>query len=120
MSLYYILHWSSIRESGRSREAIQSELKVFFLFNAGLGRYTRYSDSPFTKAAIVLATNSKPLEKGGGAEFKSKSRLKWGGLVTANERDSRFAVVHGCFSEGGDSILSTFSWEALRVKLQDN
>ena len=32
----------------------------------------------------------------------------------------RFAVVHGCFSEGGDSILSTFSWESLQVKLQDN
>ena len=38
----------------------------------------------------------------------------------ANERDPRFTVVHGCFSEGGDSILSAFSWEALRVKLQDN
>ena len=23
----------------------------------------------------------------------------------ANERDSRVAVVHGCFPEGGDSIL---------------
>ena len=27
----------------------------------------------------------------------------------ANERDSRVAVVHGCFPEGGDSILSAFS-----------
>ena len=27
-------------------------------------------------------------------------------LVTANERDSGVAVVHGCFPEGGDSILS--------------
>ena len=41
--------------------------------------------------------------------------------MTANEpRDSIVAVVHGCFSEGGDSILSTFSWEPLRAKLQDN
>ena len=32
----------------------------------------------------------------------------------------RVAVVHGCFSEGRDSILSTFSREALRAKLQDN
>ena len=40
--------------------------------------------------------------------------------MTANERDSRVAVVHGCFSEGGDSILRAFSWEPLRVKLQDN
>ena len=40
--------------------------------------------------------------------------------MTANERDSRVAVVHGCFAEGGDSILSAFSWEPLRAKLQDN
>ena len=41
--------------------------------------------------------------------------------MTANERDLRVAVtVHGCFSEGGDSILSAFSWEPLRAKLQDN
>ena len=41
--------------------------------------------------------------------------------MTANERDSRVAaVVHGCFPEGGDSILSAFSWESLRAKLQDN
>ena len=26
--------------------------------------------------------------------------------MTANEQDSRVAVVHGCFSEGSDSILS--------------
>ena len=36
------------------------------------------------------------------------------GLVTANKRGSRVAVVHGCFSEGGDSILSVFSWEPFR------
>ena len=40
--------------------------------------------------------------------------------MTASERDSGVAVVYGCFSEGGDSILSAFSWEALRGKLQDN
>ena len=27
--------------------------------------------------------------------------------------DSRVAVVHGCFPEGGNSILSAFSWELL-------
>ena len=37
-----------------------------------------------------------------------------------NERDLKVAVVHGCFSEGGDSIVSAFSWEPLPVKLQDN
>ena len=40
--------------------------------------------------------------------------------MTANERDSGVAVVHGCFSKGGDSISSAFSWEPLRAKLQDN
>ena len=40
--------------------------------------------------------------------------------MTAKERDLRVAVIHGCFSEGEDSILSAFSWEALRAKLQDN
>ena len=38
----------------------------------------------------------------------------------ANKQDSRVAVVHGCFPEGGGSILSTFSWEPLPAKLQDN
>ena len=38
----------------------------------------------------------------------------------ANERDSRVAVVHGCFTEGGDSNLSAFTWESLPAKLQDN
>ena len=49
-----------------------------------------------------------------------KSRPTCGGLVTANERVSKVAVVHGCFPEGGDSILSAFSWELLPSKLQDN
>ena len=40
--------------------------------------------------------------------------------MTVKERDSRVAVVHGCFSEGGDSFLSAFSWEPLQVKQQDN
>ena len=40
--------------------------------------------------------------------------------MTANERGSRVDVVHECFPERGDSILSVFSWEPLRTKLQDN
>ena len=41
--------------------------------------------------------------------------------MTANERDSRVAVVHGCFPEGGDSILykrlllGAFASEAARL-----
>ena len=38
----------------------------------------------------------------------------------ANERESSVAVVHRCFPEGGESILSIFSWKPLRAKLQDN
>ena len=40
--------------------------------------------------------------------------------MTENERDLGVDVVHGYFSEGGDSILSAFSCEPLPVKLQDN
>ena len=38
--------------------------------------------------------------------------------MTVNELDSRVAVVHRCFSERGDSILSVFFWEPLRAKLK--
>ena len=38
--------------------------------------------------------------------------------MTVNELESRVAIVHRCFSERGDSILSVFSWEPLRAKLQ--
>ena len=37
-----------------------------------------------------------------------------------NEQDSGVKVVRGCLTEGGDSILSVFSWEPLRTKLQNN
>ena len=40
--------------------------------------------------------------------------------MSASERDLRVTVGHGCSSEGGDSTLSAFSWEALQAKLQDN
>ena len=40
--------------------------------------------------------------------------------MTVNELDSRVAVVHRCFSEKGDSILSVLSWEPLQAKLQEN
>ena len=34
--------------------------------------------------------------------------------MTANKQVSRDAVVHGCFSEGGDFILNIFYWESKR------
>ena len=36
-----------------------------------------------------------------------------------NEQDSGVEVVHGCLTEGGDSILAAFFFEPLRAKLQD-
>ena len=59
--------------------------------------------------------------KSDGAELDGKVGLRGcSGLVAAIDQDSRVAVVHGCFSKEGDFILSDFSWEPLRVKLQDN
>ena len=37
--------------------------------------------------------------------------------MTANEQNLGVDVVHGCFSEGSDFILSAFSWEPLPAKL---
>ena len=36
-----------------------------------------------------------------------------------NERDLGVEVVHGCLAEGDGSILRAFSWELLKLKLQD-
>ena len=52
--------------------------------------------------------------------YIEKQAYTYRGLVTENELDSRVAVNHRCFSERGDSIISGFSWEPLRAKLQDN
>jgi hypothetical protein len=38
--------------------------------------------------------------------------------MNAKERRSGVDVVHRCSPEGGDSILSVFTWEPLRAKLQ--
>ena len=40
--------------------------------------------------------------------------------MTANERDSGIDVVHECFPEGDDSMISVVSWDPLPAKLQDN
>ena len=36
-----------------------------------------------------------------------------------NEQDSGVEVVHGCLTEGGNSIITAFFCEPLRAKLQD-
>ena len=69
----------------------------------------------------LAADESKPLfMKGRSGRTRSKSRLTCGGLVKGNERDSGVMVVHECFPERGESIVSAFSWESLRINLQDN
>ena len=39
------------------------------------------------------------------------------GQETTEELDSGIEIVHGCFIERGDSILSVFGSELLRAKL---
>ena len=41
------------------------------------------------------------------------------GQETAKELDLRIKIVHRCFVERDDSILSSFGGELLRVKLQN-
>ena len=36
-----------------------------------------------------------------------------------NEQDSGVKIVHGCLTEGGDSIVGALFCEPLRAKLQD-
>ena len=43
-----------------------------------------------------------------------------GSLEMANKCNSGVKVVHGCATEGGNSILQASSWELLKMKLQDN
>ena len=51
-------------------------------------------------------------------KIRLKSRLTYGSLVMAKQLDLGVDVMHGCFTERGDSILGVFSWELLRAKLQ--
>ena len=64
------------------------------------------SGSPLTPLATTIVSR---LKRAVGQNYRSKNRLTCGSLVTANEHDSRVTVLHGCFSEGGNSILSDFS-----------
>ena len=91
--------------------------KFPFLWIARVGRYTKEptdttsnGTSPWLKEALCNSA---------GQKFDSRSKLTCGGLETANERDLGVEVVHGCLAEGGDSILRVFSWELLKMKLQD-
>ena len=91
---YIFLHLSvtSVRTGGH-RKPLAKKKKTFLLFITGLRRYIRLS---LIQQAMALAIAfSTALEKGGGAKLDRKLGC---GLVTANELDSRVAVVHGYFS----------------------
>ena len=68
---------------------------------------------PTDTASKSTSHGHKVLYKCGGDKIKSKSRLPFGGLVTVKEQDSDVTIVHGCFTEGGDSIPGDFSCKPL-------
>ena len=105
-----------MRESGRSREAIRPVLKKLpILWIARVGCYTR---EPTDTTSNGTSTGLKEaLCNSAGLKFDREVRFTCGGLETANERDSGVEVVHGCLTEGGDSILRVFSWELEKLKL---
>ena len=74
--------------------------------------------SSLTQLAMALAATKVSRFKRAPGQKNIENTC--GGLVMANERHSRVAVVHGCLPEGGYSILSAFTWEPLPAKLQDN
>ena len=105
-----------MRENGRSQEAIRPVLKLPILRIARVGRYTKEPTETTSngarsglKEALCNSTGQNP----------SRSKLTCGGLETTNERDLGVEVVRGCLAEGGESILRVFSWELLKLKLQD-
>ena len=93
-----------VRESGKSREEHSTHANNFSCFSS-LDLVITCSSS-LTQLAIALAATKVSRFTKAAGRIRSKSRLTCGGLVMANERESRVAVVHGCFPEGSDSILS--------------
>ena len=51
-----------------------------------------------------------PTDMASSDKIRSKSRLICGSPA---KLDSGVDAMHGCFTEGGDSILGVFSWELL-------
>ena len=49
----------------------------------------------------------------------TKEIVKLAYVCRLGESESEFEIVHGCFIERGDSILSVFGGELLRLKLQN-
>ena len=92
-----------MRESGKSREGHSTRANNFS-FASSLDLDVTCSSS-LTQLAMLLAATKVAKPRG---RIRSKNRLTCGGLVMANERDPRVAVVHGCFPE---------SWEPLPAKL---
>ena len=60
--------------AGSHEKPVDPTLNHFFLFIAGLGRYTRQSTDTAGNGTIAAAL-SKPFENGGGAELDRKVSL---------------------------------------------
>ena len=94
--------------------------KPNFSFSSSLDLDVTCSSQLTLLAMALSATKVSCFKRAAYSRIRSKSRLMCGSLVSANKRDSTFAVVHGCFPEGGYSILSAFSREPSPAILQDN
>ena len=72
-----------------------------------------------TQPARALATDiRRRFTRAVGKNYIEKYAYVWR-LGDGKEQDSKFTVVHGCFTEGGDSIVGTFFCQPFRTKLQD-
>ena len=98
--------------SGRWPQVVQPELN----FSVSLDLEC-YKGQPTDTAGYAPGRDqSKLLQEDSRAEW-DKCTLAYGDVVNAKGRHSGVGVTHRCFPEGGDSILSIFSWEPLQAKL---
>ena len=107
-----------MRESGRSREAIRPGLKNFSF--SGSLELDATPKSPLTQLAMAPVPAKRRRFAIAWDKTRLRSKLMCGGLETANERDLGVEVVYGYLTEGGNSFLRVFSWDLLKMKLQDN
>ena len=93
---------------------------LLFLWIARVWRYTK-KPTETTSNGASSGLKEALCNSAGQKYDRARSKLTYCGLETAaNERDSGVEVVRRCLTEGGDSILRIFSWELLKLKLQDN
>ena len=67
---------------------------------------------PTDTASKSTSHGQKKTLYGSQGKIRSKGRLMFGGLVMVKEQDSEVAVVHRCFTDGGDSILAPLAMDS--------